>query len=244
MKNDPVADYLADLDRRLRGRPNRDRLLAEAEDHLRESEAELRASGLAPDEAARTAVARLGPAGGVAAAGGGRAGVAAVVLTGAVTAAGLMAAAAAKDPGYHDAPRPALPLHLFFGGLGVAALTACVAWTVWAASGARFTRGTLVRGVMLTSGMAVAVALGELAIHEGKQRLYTMYCERDGEPPHKLFCNPQGARDFTSAELHALACVAAALVVLGVTAYAMHRHARRERARLGLPGATPARRLG
>jgi hypothetical protein len=230
MTREPIAEYLADLDRRLRGRPNHDRLLAEAEDHLRESHAALLAAGLDPEEAARTAVARLGPAGGVAAAGGSRTGVAAVVVTGAVIAAGFMVAAAAKDPGYQDAPRPALPLHLFFAGLGVAVLTACLAWTVWTASGARSTRGAVTRGLMLTSGMAVAVALGELAIHEGKQRLYTMYCVRDGEPPHKLFCNPQGARDFRTAELHALACVAAALLVLALTFLAMQRHARAERA--------------
>ncbi|HEY7257827.1 MAG TPA: hypothetical protein VH459_02100 [Gaiellales bacterium] len=160
---------------------------------------------------------------------GARAGVAAVIAVGAVVAVGLMVAAAANDPGYQDAPRPALPLHLFFGGLGVAALTACVAWTAWRATGVRSPRGTVVRGVMLTSGMAVAIALGELAIHEGKQRIYTMYCERDGEPPHKLFCNPQGSRDFATAELHALACVAAALAVLALTVLAMRRHARAER---------------
>jgi len=234
---DPIAEYLADLDRRLRGRPNRERLLAEAEDHLRESEAALRASGLGAHDAARAAVARLGSVRDVARAGGGRSAAGIVLAIGAAGAVGLMAAAAAKDPGYQDAPRPALPLHLFFGGLGVAVLTLCVAWTLWAASSARATRGAVVRGAMLTTGMTAAIALGELAIHLGKQRLYTMYCVRNGEPPHQLVCNPHGTRDFATAELHALVCVGAALVVLAVTAYAMHRHAGGERARLDADGA-------
>lgn len=233
MTGDPIRDYLSALDTKLRGRPNRDRLLAEAEDHLRESEAALRASGLDAGEAARAAVANLGPARDVAAAGGGRVAVAGVLGAGAVVSVGLMIAAAAKEPPYRDAPRPALPLHLFFAGLGVAVLTVCVAWIVRAWSNPRATRGAVVRGAMLTAGMAVAAALGELAVHEGKERIYKMHCVRDGEPPHKLFCNPQGARDYTTAELHALVCVGIAAAVLALTAYAMARHARRERERLG-----------
>jgi hypothetical protein len=131
---DPIAEYLADLDRRLRGRPNRDRLMAEAEDHLRESEAALRASGIDAEEAARTAIARLGPAGPVAAAGGGRTGVAAVLAAGAVVAgalnlagvgalanvpeafgaagAGLLLAAALATPAVADTVAGTLAAHL------------------------------------------------------------------------------------------------------------------------------------
>lgn len=237
MSDDPIAQYLAELDEMLRGRPNRRRLVEEAEDHLRESQAALRAGGMSDDDAAREAVARLGPPAGVAPAAGGRAAAAVVLAVGAVATVVLMAAAYAKNPPYQDAPRPALPLHLFFGGLGVAVIALCAAWTAWAWTNPRATRGTFLRGAMLTLGMTVAVALGELAIREGKERFFKMYCERDGEPPHKLFCNPQGARDYTTAELHALVCLGLAAAVLAVTLYAMSRHARRERERLGLGAA-------
>jgi hypothetical protein len=234
VSDEPIARYLAELDRRLRGRPNRRRLVEEAADHLRESQAALRATGMGEDEAAREAVRRLGPAGEVAAAGGGRTAAALVLVLGVVAAVALVVAAAAKNPPFRDAPQPALPLHLFFGGLGVGAIAICAAWTVWAWSDPRATRGVVVRGAMATVGMTAVVALGELAIREGKERLYTMYCVRDGEPPHKLFCNPQGTRDFKTAELHALVCLVLAAAVLGLTLYAMRRHARRERRVLGL----------
>jgi hypothetical protein len=76
--------------------------------------------------------------------------------------------------------------------------------------------------------MTVAVALGEAAIREGKQRFYKMYCERDGVAPHHLACNPQGTRDYAPAELHAFLCLVVAAGVLGVTLLVMHRIARSE----------------
>jgi len=57
-----IDSYLADLRRALRARFFlQRRLLAEVEDHLRESAEELRRSGLAAEDAEREAVARFGP---------------------------------------------------------------------------------------------------------------------------------------------------------------------------------------
>ena len=63
MSNGAIAQYLEELARELRlnSAPRR-RLLAEATDHLCSSAAELRASGLAQEEAERAAVARFGNA--------------------------------------------------------------------------------------------------------------------------------------------------------------------------------------
>ena len=153
---------------------------------------------------------------------------AAVLAVGGVTALTLVVLGIAESGPYQDAPSPALPLYLGLGGIGVGVITACAAWAVWIWTDHGATRAAFTRAVVLTVGMTVAVALGEAAIREGKQRLYTMYCERDGVAPHHLACNPQGARDYAPAELHAFLCLVVAAGVLGVTLLVMHRIARAE----------------
>jgi hypothetical protein len=143
-----------------------------------------------------------------------------------MTALTLVVVGIAKSGPYQDAPSPALPLYLGLGGIGAGVVTACAAWAVWIWTDPRATRAAFSRAAVLAIGMTVAVALGEAAIREGKQRLYKMYCERDGVAPHHLVCNPQGARDYATAELHALVCLVAAAAVLGVTMFVMHRIAR------------------
>jgi hypothetical protein len=62
VNDDPIGAYLARLRRSLRGRPNRARVLAETEDHLRESTEALVRRGMPADVAAREAVNRMGGA--------------------------------------------------------------------------------------------------------------------------------------------------------------------------------------
>ena len=60
-KRQAIRAYLDELAKALEaGSPERDRILAEAEDHLVETVERLRADGISPDEAARVALARFG----------------------------------------------------------------------------------------------------------------------------------------------------------------------------------------
>ena len=211
MSDDPIARYLADLDRSLRGRPNRERLVGEAEDHLRESEAELRAGGLTQQQAGREAVRRLGPSDSLARAGGGRIATAVVVvLGGAVMVALLASAAAVSGPG-QDGPTPGFPMYLLFGGIGVGVITVSAVVTVRTWASAVATRGAVLRMASLTVALIVAVGLGMVAVHEGKHQRGGSLAERE----HRV-----------------LAALAVAAGVIAIAVWLMELHARREQQRL------------
>ena len=115
--DDPIGEYLARLRRSLRGRPNRDRMLAETEDHLRESAAHLEDQGLTPASAAQEAVRRMGDADELGRAAGGRVAAIVVLVVGWVGAAGLLAAADAVHGSGQDGPAAGAPILLTFGAL-------------------------------------------------------------------------------------------------------------------------------
>lgn len=211
MSDDPIARYLAHLDRSLRGRPNRQRLVEEAEDHLRESEADLRTRGLTQQQAGREAVRRLGSADSLAHAGGGRIATAVVLVLGvAAMVALLISAVAVSGPG-QDGPTPGFPMYLLFGGIGVGVITVSAVVTVrtWASGVA--TRGAVVRMAILTVALIVAVGLGMLAVHEGKHQQGGSLAER---------------------EQRVLAVLAIAAGVIAIAVWLMELHARREQQRL------------
>ena len=146
-----------------------------------------------------------------------------VVLGTAVTLALLVASIVDSQGPPIDGPEPVRPMLLGVGAVGVAIITLCAAWTAKAWSNRRGYRGEVLSGVVLTIGVTVAVCLGGLALREAKQRLYKPYCVRDGVAPHHLACNPTGARDYTTAEIHALVVLALAAGVLAATSLLMMR---------------------
>lgn len=146
-----------------------------------------------------------------------------VVLGTATTLALLTAAVVDSQSQPIDAPEPVRPMLFGFGAIGAAVITLCAAWTAKAWSNRRGARGEVLSGVILTIGVTLAVCLGEVALREAKERLYKPYCVRDGVAPHHLSCNPTGARDYTTAEIHALIVLAVAAGVLALTSVLMMR---------------------
>ena len=211
MNDDPIARYLADLDRSLRGRPNRQRLVEEAEDHLRESEADLRARGLTQQQAGREAVRRLGSADSLAHAGGGRIATAVVLVLGGATMVALPASAAAVSGPGQDGPNS-----------GISHVSAV--WRDWGGRDHRLGGGhrthlgewggdprAVVRMAILTVALIVAVGLGMLAVHEGKHQQGGSLAER---------------------EQRVLTVLAIAAGVIAIAVWLMELHARREQHRL------------
>jgi hypothetical protein len=185
VSDDPIDAYLAILERSLRGRPNRDRVLAETEDHLRESAGHLERTGLSPDAAARQAVGRMGAAEPLGRAAGGRVAAAAVLVLGWIGAIGLIAAAAAvKGPG-QDGPTPGLPLLLLVGATaaGVVSLLAAAAVRSW--SSAIASTDAVLRRAMAAFAAAAAFALVGLAVHVGKHQSGGTIAVRE---QRSLFC--------------------------------------------------------
>jgi hypothetical protein len=208
VSDDPIDAYLATLERGLRGRPNRDRVLAETEDHLRESVEHLERTGLSPDAAARQAVGRMGAAEPLGQAAGGRVAAAAVLALGWIGAIGLIAAAAAvKGPG-QDGPTPGLPLLLLVGAMaaGVVSLLAAAAVRSW--SSAIASADAVLRRAMAAFAAAAAFALVGLGVHVGKH---------------------QSGGTIEAREQRALFCLAVAALVLLVALAWIELNARDER---------------
>ncbi len=208
MSADPIGDYLTRLDHSLRRRPNRARLMEEAEDHLRESEASLIRRGRTPEQAALEAVDRMGPIESISRAGGGKVATAVVVITGSALAILLLASGVKTSGPGGDGPTPGFPLILFVGGIGIAIVTVAAVCAVrsWASGVA--TRGTTFRLTLLTLALAVAVGMAMLAVHEGKHQQGGTASERDQR---------------------ALMALAIGAGVVAVTVWGMELHARRER---------------
>ena len=210
MSDDPIAAYLATLDRSLRGRPNRNRVLVETEDHLRESADRLERSGMAPAAAAREAVSRMGDAEPLGRAAGGRVAAAAVLALGWLAAVGLLAAAAAvRGPG-QDGPSPGLPLLLLVGALAAVVVSLLAAAAVWSWSSAVATADAIRRRALAAFAAAAAFGLVALAVHVGKH---------------------QNGGSRTLREQRALFCLAVAALVLLVSLAWIELNARAERHR-------------
>ena len=210
MSDDPIEAYLATLDRSLRGRPNRDRVLAETEDHLRESADHLERNGMAPNAAAREAVTRIGAAESLGRAAGGRVAAVLVLVLGWLAAIGLLAAAAAvRGPG-QDGPSPGFPLLLGVGAIAAAVVSLLAAAAVWTWSSAVASADAVLRRAMAVFAAVAAFALVGLAVHVGKH---------------------QSGGTIAVREQRALLCLAVAAVVLLVTLGWIELNARAERDR-------------
>lgn len=206
MNDDPIADYLAELNRALRGRPGRERLVAEAEDHLRDSEEYLQERGHPPEEAAALAVQRMGPIQPFARAAGGWIATAIVVGIGATIGIALLASASATSGPGGDSRAPGFPMYLFIAGLGVLIVTVAAVCTVrsWASPVA--TTASTVRLGILTLALIAAVGMGELAVHEGKH---------------------QNGGSLATREQRALMCLAIGAGIVALTVWVLELHARR-----------------
>jgi hypothetical protein len=210
VSDDPIEAYLATLDRSLRGRPNRDRVLAETEDHLRESADHLERNGMAPNAAAREAVTRIGAAESLGRAAGGRVAAVLVLVLGWLAAIGLLAAAAAvRGPG-QDGPSPGFPFLLGVGAIAAAVVSLLAAAAVWSWSSAVATTDAVWRRAMAVFAAVAAFALVGLAVHVGKH---------------------QSGGTIAVREQRALLCLAVAAVVLLVTLGWIELNARAERVR-------------
>ena len=170
VSDDPIEAYLATLDRSLRGRPNRDRVLAETEDHLRESADHLQRSGMAPNAAAREAVNRIGAAEPLGRAAGGRVAAGSVLVLGWLAAIGLFAAAAAVSGPGQDGPSPGLPLLLGVGAIAAAVVSPLTAAAVWSWSSAVATTDAVWRRAMAAFATVAAFSMVGLAVHVGKHQ--------------------------------------------------------------------------
>jgi hypothetical protein len=213
VSDDPIDAYLATLERRVRGRPDRDRLLAETEDHLRESAGDLESSGMSPAAAAREAVRRMGAAEPLGTAVGGRAGAAVVLALGWLGAIGLIAAAAAVSGPGQDGPSPGFPLLLLVGAMaaGVVSFLAAAAVRSWASAIA--STDAALRHAMAAFAAAAAFALG---VHVGKH---------------------QSGGTMAAREERALFCLAVAAAVLLVALAWIELNAREERRKRSGPPA-------
>jgi hypothetical protein len=210
VKDDPIEEYLATLERGLRGRPNRDRLLAEAEDHLRESAEHLERSGMPRDAAAREAVARMGEAEPLRRAAGGRVAAVAVLALGWLAAIGLLAAAAAvRGPG-QDGPSPGFPLLLGVAAMAAAVVSLLAAAAVWTWSSTVASTDAVWRRAMAVFAAAAGFGLLGLAVHVGKH---------------------QSGGTIAVREQRALLCLAVAAIVLLATLAWIELNARGERRR-------------
>jgi hypothetical protein len=210
VSDDPITAYLCDLDRSLRGRPNRDRLLAETEDHLRESADHLRRTGMAPSAAAREAVNRMGEAEPLGRAAGGRVAAVVVLVLGWLAAIGLfVAASAVRGPG-QDGPTPGLPILLGLGAMAAAVISLLAAGAVWTWSSAVASADAVWRRAMAVFAAVAAFGLVGLAVHVGKH---------------------QSGGTVVVREQRALLCLAVAAVVLLATLGWIELNARAERRR-------------
>jgi hypothetical protein len=216
VSDDPIDADLATLERRVRGRPDRDRLLAETEDHLRESAGDLESSGMSPAAAAREAVRRMGAAEPLGTAVGGRAGAAVVLALGWLGAIGLIAAAAAVSGPGQDGPSPGFPLLLLVGAMaaGVVSFLAAAAVRSW--SSAIASTDAALRRAMAAFAAAAAFALVGLGVHVGKH---------------------QSGGTMAAREERALFCLAVAAAVLLVALAWIELNAREERRKRSGPPA-------
>jgi hypothetical protein len=210
VSDDPIEAYLATLERSLRGRPSRERVLAETEDHLRESADHLERSGMAPNAAAREAVSRIGEAESLGRAAGGRAGAVVVLVLGWLAAIGLFAAAAAVSGPGQDGPTPGLPLLLGVGAVAAAVVSPLTAAAVWSWSSAVASTDAVWRRGMAAFATVAAFSMVGLAVHVGKH---------------------QSGGTVTDREQRALLCLAAAALVLLATLAWIELNARAERRR-------------
>ena len=170
VSDDPIDPYLATLDRSLRGRPNRGRVLAETEDHLRESAEHLERSGMPAAEAAREAVSRMGAAEPLGRAAGGRVAAGAVLVLGWVAAIGLLATAVAVHGPGQDGPTPGLPLLLVVGAMAAGVVSLLAAAAVWTWSSAIASSDATWRRAMAAFAAASAFGLVGLGVHVGKHQ--------------------------------------------------------------------------
>jgi hypothetical protein len=168
--DDPIATYLATLERSLRGRPNRGRVLAETEDHLRESAEHLEESGMPAATAAHEAVSRMGDAAPLGRAAGGRVAAGAVLVLGWIAAIGLAAAAVAVHGPGQDGPTPGAPLLLVVGAMAAGVVSLLVAAAVWSWSSAIASSDATWRRAMAAFAAASAFGLVALAVHVGKHQ--------------------------------------------------------------------------
>jgi hypothetical protein len=210
VSDDPIEAYLATLDRSLRGRPNRDRVLAETEDHLRESADHLQRSGMAPNAAAREAVTRIGEAEPLGRAAGGRVGAVVVLVLGWLAAIGLFAAAAAVTGPGQDGPSPGFPLLLGVGAIAAAVVSPLAAAAVWSWSSAVASTDAVLRRAMAVFATVAAFSMVGLAVHVGKH---------------------QSGGTIAVREQRALLCLAVAALVLLATVGWIELNARAERRR-------------
>ncbi len=210
MSDDPITAYLANLDRSLRGRPNHDRVLAETEDHLRDSADHLQQSGMAPEAAAREAVARIGEADDLGRAAGGRVAAVVVLVLGWLAAIGLfVAASAVRGPG-QDGPGAGFPILLGLGGMAAAVVSLLAAAAVWSWSSAVASTDAVWRRGMAVFAAVAAFGLVGLAVHVGKH---------------------QSGGTVAAREQRALLCLAMAALVLLATLVWIELNARAERRR-------------
>jgi hypothetical protein len=216
VSDDPIDAYLATLERRVRGRPDRDRLLAETEDHLRESAGDLESGGMSPAAAAREAVRRMGAPEPLGTAAGGRVAAAAVLALGWLGAIGLIAAAAAVSGPGQDGPSPGFPLLLLVGAMaaGVVSFLAAAAVRSW--SSAIASTDAALRRAMAAFAAAAAFALVGLGVHVGKH---------------------QSGGTMAAREERALFCLAVAAAVLLVALAWIELNAREERRKRSGPPA-------
>jgi hypothetical protein len=185
VSDDPIDAYLATLDRSLRGRPNRGRVLAETEDHLRESADALERSGMPAAAAAREAVSRMGDAEPLRRAAGGRVAAGAVLVLGWIAAIGLLSAAVAvRGPG-QDGPTPGAPLLLVVGGMAAGVVSLFAAAAVWSWSSAVASSDATWRRAMAAFAAAAAFGLVGLGVHVGKHQSGGTHAVRE---QRALFC--------------------------------------------------------
>jgi hypothetical protein len=185
VSDDPIDAYLATLDRSLRGRPNRGRVLAETEDHLRESADALERSGMPAAAAAREAVSRMGDAEPLGRAAGGRVAAGAVLVLGWIAAIGLLSAAVAvRGPG-QDGPTPGAPLLLVVGGMAAGVVSLFAAAAVWSWSSAVASSDATWRRAMAAFAAAAAFGLVGLGVHVGKHQSGGTHAVRE---QRALFC--------------------------------------------------------
>jgi hypothetical protein len=208
--DDPIAAYLETLGRSLRGRPNRDRVLAETEDHLRSSAESLEEQGLAPDAAAREAVRRMGSAEDVGRAAGGRVAAIIVLVLGWTGTAFLFAAAGAVRGDGQDGAAAGAPILLGLGALAALIVTPLAALAVWSWSNALHSADAVWRRVTALVAALAAAALAELAVHVAKHQSGGSRSTREGR---------------------ALACLALAALILCATVIYLELHARAEQRR-------------
>lgn len=185
MSDDPIDAYLARLDRSLRGRPNRSRVLAETEDHLRESAEHLEQSGMPAAAAAREAVSRMGDAGPLGRVAGGRVAAGAVLVLGWIAAIGLLAAAVTVHGPGQDGPTPGAPILLVVGGTAAGVVSLLAAAAVWSWSSAVASSDAMWRRAMAAFAAASAFGLVALAVHAGKHQSGGTHAVRE---QRALFC--------------------------------------------------------